>query len=219
MRQLAEKREEYRSAKRDLHYTNEAVANLKQGLNERANSWAAMRKFISMRARVSFSLLMNTRGYYAQLDLNHQNQTLDLRVDVNRKKDSNGDFITNGPEEGGEDGLAVSEKDPRTLSGGEKSYSTVCLLLSLWESMANPFRALDEFDVFMDAVNRRVSMKLMIDNARSDTVKRQYIFITPQDMSHVPGLGSADVKIIKLHDPERNQRTLNFPGAGPRAEE
>jgi chromosome segregation ATPase len=44
---------------------------------------------------------------------------------------------------------AKMEKDPKSLSGGEKSYSTICLLLSLWASMRNPFRALDEFDVFM----------------------------------------------------------------------
>ncbi|KAJ3219759.1 Structural maintenance of chromosomes protein 6 [Dinochytrium kinnereticum] len=217
LKQLTEKKEEYVSAKRDLFYTKEAVNNLKVSLIERARAWANMRKYISMRARTSFTLLMNTRGYFAKLELDHARQILDLRVDVNRKKDTNGEFVHAAPDESGGD-LAASEKDPRTLSGGEKSYSTVCLLLSLWESMANPFRALDEFDVFMDAVNRRISMKLMIEHARTDAVSRQYIFITPQDMSHVPGLGSSDVRIIKLQDPERNQRTLNFAGAGPRQE-
>jgi len=31
-----------------------------------------------------------------------------------------------------------------TLSGGEKSFSTICLLLSLWEAMGAPIRCLDE---------------------------------------------------------------------------
>lgn len=65
--------------------------------------------------------------------------------------------------------------------------------------------SLDEFDVFMDAVNRRISMQMLIDTAReSDGV--QYILITPQDASSVsPG---PDVRVHRLHDPERNQATI-----------
>lgn len=35
------------------------------------------------------------------------------------------------------------------LSGGEKSFSTVAFLYSLWQCMEFPFYFLDEFDVYM----------------------------------------------------------------------
>ncbi|ORY41516.1 P-loop containing nucleoside triphosphate hydrolase protein [Rhizoclosmatium globosum] len=143
-------------------------------------------------------MLMDKRGFNAQLLIDHSKSELDLKVDVHNLGLSQG---------------KNKDKDPKTLSGGEKSFSTVCLLLSLWESMGNPFRALDEFDVFMDAVNRKISMQNMIRYARKDAITPcQYIFITPQDMSHVPEFNAPDVKIQKLNDPERGQTTLNFRG-------
>jgi chromosome segregation ATPase len=46
-----------------------------------------------------------------------------------------------------------------------------------------PFRAMDEFDVFMDAVSRKISLEMVVDFA----VKQgsQWIFITPHDISTV----------------------------------
>jgi chromosome segregation ATPase len=83
-------------------------------------------------------------------------------------------------------------RQTKTLSGGEKSFSTICLLLALWDAMGSPIRCLDEFDVFMDSVNRDISMKMMIQAARR-AVGRQYILITPQAMNSVEGMD--DVRI------------------------
>lgn len=41
----------------------------------------------------------------------------------------------------------------KTLSGGEKSFSQVCLLLSLWEAMGSPIRCLDELYVLDTTVD------------------------------------------------------------------
>jgi hypothetical protein len=73
--------------------------------------------------------------------------------------------------------------------------------------MGSPIRCLDEFDVFMDNVNRDVSMRMMIHAARQ-AQGRQFILITPQSMNNVP-LGT-DVKIHKMSDPERGQHSLPF---------
>jgi chromosome segregation ATPase len=71
-------------------------------------------------------------------------------------------------------------RDTSTLSGGERSFTTLALLLALGEAVECPFRGklvyaslvpfsqelsfpcllvLDEFDVFMDAANRKVVLK------------------------------------------------------------
>ncbi|KAJ3607068.1 hypothetical protein NHX12_026583 [Muraenolepis orangiensis] len=71
--------------------------------------------------------------------------------------------------------------DMRSLSGGERSFSTVCFVLSLWAITEAPFRCLDEFDVFMDMVNRRISMDMMLKIAKAQRF-RQFIFLTPQSM-------------------------------------
>ncbi len=44
------------------------------------------------------------------------------------------------------------------MPGGERSFSTVAFALAVGEWTSNPFRAMDEFDVFMDGVNRENSV-------------------------------------------------------------
>lgn len=74
-------------------------------------------------------------------------------------------------------------KDTRGLSGGERSFSTLCFALSLQEMTEAPFRAMDEFDVFMDAVSRKISLDTVVDFAVAHG--SQWIFITPHDISMV----------------------------------
>ncbi len=48
-------------------------------------------------------------------------------------------------------------KDMKSLSGGERSYTSVCFIMALANVISAPFHCMDEFDVFMDAINRRVN--------------------------------------------------------------
>ncbi|KAJ3294038.1 Structural maintenance of chromosomes protein 6 [Rhizoclosmatium sp. JEL0117] len=194
---LQEKKQTYEEAREEKMKVAQLLKLLQESIDGRMDDWKLLQYKITKRAKNSFTMLMDKRGFNAQLLIDHSKSELDLKVDVHNLGLSQG---------------KNKDKDPKTLSGGEKSFSTVCLLLSLWESMGNPFRALDEFDVFMDAVNRKISMQNMIRYARKDAITPcQYIFITPQDMSHVPEFNAPDVKIQKLNDPERGQTTLNFP--------
>jgi len=92
-----------------------------------------------------------------------------------------------------------------TVSGGERSFSTVSFLLALWSVTDNPFRALDEFDIFMDVQNRGIIIELLIYHARN-TPNKQYIFISPQDYSTIkPG---PDIMIQKMYPPIRGQQSV-----------
>lgn len=70
--------------------------------------------------------------------------------------------------------------------------------------MSTPLLCLDEFDVFMDSVNRNEIIKMIMDFASKTDI--QYILITPQSMNSV---NLADANVIRLKDPERGQRTLD----------
>jgi len=82
-------------------------------------------------------------------------------------------------------------KDISSLSGGEKAYLQMCFILAIWKSVGSTVRALDEWDVFMDAVSRKRISKEMI-NAALKTTGFQYIFISPQ--------GSADFRASISHE-------------------
>lgn len=56
-------------------------------------------------------------------------------------------------------------------------------------------------------LNRRISMNMLLKIAK-EQVYRQFILLTPQDMSYVSG--SDRVRIFKLNDPERGQQTLPY---------
>ncbi|OBZ83040.1 Structural maintenance of chromosomes protein 6 [Choanephora cucurbitarum] len=156
--------------------------SLNKMLIERINKWEMFRNYIALAAKHYFSYYLHMRGDEGTLRFNHQTKRLDIRV-------STGDQYSKGSR----------QKDSRSLSGGEKSFSQISLLLSLWQSISSPVICLDEFDVFMDAVNRKQTMS-MIMNAASDN-SSQYILITPQDASNMePG---PYVTVHRMRDPER----------------
>lgn len=74
----------------------------------------------------------------------------------------------------------------KSLSGGERSYSTVAFIISLWEPTicASPFRMLDEVDVFMDMVTRKIAIDTLVEFASYKSSK-QYIFFSPLRIQHI----------------------------------
>ena len=66
------------------------------------------------------------------------------------------------------------------LSGGEKSITLSFFIHSLWKHLSCPFRGLDEWDVGMDAKNRRLVEKILV-NKSCEQDDFQYFFISPQE--------------------------------------
>ena len=105
-------------------------------------------------------------------------------------------------------------KDVKALSGGERSFATLSLLLAIGECLETPFRVMDEFDVFLDPVARKIAMDNLVRVAKTMD-HRQFIFITPQDVSNLKT--DPKLRIFKMKPPARSnivggaqQQTLDF---------
>jgi chromosome segregation ATPase len=189
LRKANEAKQLHKSARDEYESIGNIKNHLTRTLQHRQERWKQFRSGISVRARVTFNYLLSERRFRGTLNIDHKTHALDIHVQPDSME------------------TAGEGRQTKTLSGGEKSFSTVCLLLSLWDAMGSPIRCLDEFDVFMDSVNRERSLDMIIAAARR-SIGRQFIFITPQSMNVVQQ--DSDVKIIRMIDPERGQTALNF---------
>lgn len=120
-----------------------------------------------------FRVFAARRGYLGELVFDHDGQLLDMNVKVH-----------------GNTGGGLRD----TLSGGERSYSAVCFLLSLWRSFLCPVKVLDEFDVFMDPVNRSCAIKMIFEVLIE--CGTQAILITPLSMDDFRG-DVCDIKVLE----------------------
>ena len=121
---------------------------------------------MGLRLKYKFESLMKLRNYTADIDIRHADRTLELKV---------------VPRDAGVSGAVSNTK---SLSGGERSFSTVAFLISLWSCVEHPFYFLDEYDVFTDEYNRHIMTMLLLEEAKRKKDK-QYGFLTPQNISDI----------------------------------
>lgn len=178
----------YFKADKQIKEQSKSLKVLKMALALRKDRWIRFRTHIAVRAKMKFVTHLSKRGYTGKLNFNHSTQRLEIQVNTSEQDSTQGKL-----------------KDPKALSGGEKSFSTISLLLTLWDAINCPIRCLDEFDVFMDEVNRRIAVRMMIDSAK-EANDVQYVFITPNGLSFIQT--GPETKIIKMLDPTRNHGTL-----------
>ncbi|OCT81266.1 structural maintenance of chromosomes protein 6 isoform X2 [Xenopus laevis] len=197
IKQYHEAKERYQDADRIVKHLKRFIRSLDEIMTQRCQSYKQFRRSLTLRCKCYFNWLLSQRAYSGKIQFDHKDETLSITVQ---------------PGEGNKAELS----DMKCLSGGERSFSTVCFILSLWSIAESPFRCLDEFDVYMDMVNRRISMDMMLKFADSQRF-RQFIFLTPQNMSSLPS--SSLVRILRMKDPERGQTTLSFRPLNQEAED
>ncbi|XP_076834227.1 structural maintenance of chromosomes protein 6 isoform X2 [Brachyhypopomus gauderio] len=188
IREYAEAHTNYKSKSSQLRDLKKFIDRLDNIMTDRQARYKTLRRSLSVRCKWYFINFLFKLHCYGSMMFDHNNETLSISV---KPPGQENDDIN----------------DMRSLSGGERSFSTVCFILSLWEITESPFRCLDEFDVYMDMHNRRISLDLLLELSERQHL-RQFIFITPQTTS-LPK--SPHIKVHQLQDPERETEEEVLP--------
>jgi len=177
---------EYTASKQKLFDLDEELnvykAIHKKSVNmlvKRKELYMSLLRNLSTRLKHKFRQNLQHKGFQGSLLIDHSNKTLEINIVPNNK---------------------ALQTDTSQLSGGERSFSTVSLLMAMWEVMENSLCAMDEFDVFMDMSSRQKSMEMLVEMALANK-QRQFIFISPQTMSGVPS--NSAIQLIVVADPKR----------------
>eukprot|EP01102_Stenamoeba_stenopodia_P023199 TRINITY_DN9919_c0_g2_i3.p1 TRINITY_DN9919_c0_g2~~TRINITY_DN9919_c0_g2_i3.p1 ORF type:complete len:1137 (+),score=245.74 TRINITY_DN9919_c0_g2_i3:152-3562(+) len=186
-RPFAEVKKDYTESKKKLDYAVKMIGKFKarerllaDKLVKRTEKRVKMLLSISKQTKLYFNAFLSQRGFAGSLELNHNARELKIQVQPQGR-------------------AAKDVSDTRQLSGGERSYSTVTLLLAIWSNIESPFRAMDEFDVFMDAGARQITIDMLVEYAKHHP-QRQFIFISPQDRSVIKY--GDNIKVFHMPDPE-----------------
>jgi chromosome segregation ATPase len=176
------KREKFYAIKKDIKKQKKFLEDLRIQVEKREKSMDSFKRAKSLIASLAFTNYVHSRSYSGHLKFDHDLEVLDIMVQPNNKAKQAG-------------------TDLKSLSGGERSFSTVAFLLSLWAIVESPILFLDEFDVFMDQINRNFAMDLLLDAAK-ERLNGQYMFLTPQEVGNIKT--DKHVKIFRMADPVRN---------------
>ncbi|MED6107411.1 hypothetical protein PIB30_013768 [Stylosanthes scabra] len=169
-RKIKKKQQVYKALRQKMDACQKALGI--RGIKFKKNA-----NYLKQQLSWKFNDHLRKKGISGLIKVNYEEKTLSIEVQMPQ------------------DASNRAVRDTRGLSGGERSFSTLCFALALHEMTESPFRAMDEFDVFMDAVSRKISLDTLVDFAVSQG--SQWLFITPNDTSMVnPG-----PKVRKLQMP------------------
>merc|ERR1712048_996836 len=131
--------------------------NIKKRLEKRRSCEEFSKREITR----NFRRIMDQHGLVAQMKMKLQEKKLQILVGPSNTKDK--------------ENLSNLYK----LSGGEKSKTVALFIHTLWEHISCPFRALDEWDQYLDEKNRPETEKLQVETSKNSGF--QFFFISPQN--------------------------------------
>lgn len=156
--ELARARKQHRDLRAQLDELDGLIREIKEAVEERLKFCVKLELEITRRVRTCFAANLATHDYYGELVVRHSSGTLEVCA---TGRDS-----------------AREVRNAKALSGGERSYCTVALLLALWECVELPFYFLDEFDVCLDKTNRKIVVELLMNFAQKHPA-RQLVMVSP----------------------------------------
>ncbi|CAK1544398.1 unnamed protein product [Leptosia nina] len=163
---LCQVEESYRRAQHSLSLLSSLIAEIKTTADNHLKFCHILQKYIARRVQYRFQIILSLRNYTGKMNIDMGNGKLDMECKRVERSD------------------IQQATSTASLSGGERSYATVAFMLALWDCVELPFYFMDEFDVFMDNINRKTTIELLMDHARMNK-HRQFVFLTPQDASSV----------------------------------
>ena len=182
-----ETKERFFQLNKRIRWSKKFLQAIDTYLEERRVAFNRIRTILSLRCAINFNRLLSQRGFFGNIRFKHDEKKLSLIIQ---------------PQD-----ISSHPDDVRALSGGERSFSTVCFITALWNVIESPLLFLDEFDVFMDMANRRVAMDLMIEIALQHKQKL-FVFLTPHEISALPK--SSCLRVWKMPNPDSSQTVLPF---------
>lgn len=187
-----EKKVHYDKMNDQVQFLEKYINEFSDSIRKRARVYCKLRDHTTHQASKNFSKNLQILNFTGSLKIYHR----DAEVDGKLKKAQTLEISIN-PKSSDPNKLY---KDTRSLSGGERSFSTIAFLIALWESSYSPFNILDEVDVFMDKVTRNVALEALIDSANRKQGK-QYIFLSPlrPEKTSINNL----LKIFYMPEPKR----------------
>ncbi|KAG2498924.1 hypothetical protein HYH03_003114 [Edaphochlamys debaryana] len=141
----------------------------------RDSKYIEIRDKTDWQAAKKFNHRMSARNMTALLKIDHAEERLELSVRKNNEQHKASSLMQ--------------------LSGGERSFTTASFLLAMGEVIDAPFRAMDEYDVFMDNAARMKVTMALLEFAWYLQPNSQLILLSPQD---VKTLDEAHEKLVAV---------------------